>query len=363
VTTDVASELRVGVDTARPWMTTWRPVADRVELLDGLLPRLLVRAVPAAVRVVADWTPRQRRAQTRALAAILTASTTTAASPLASLGERTPGEVCEALVFALAVLAHRPCGVSFGGITFTANGVVHGAWSHPAVCLPQQRGTAGVPRTAVASVAEQLLATSTSPMGSFMDDNRTAVVLIPPRIGLDLLGAIGGLLDAALDGAVLVPGNGTDVAARVVLREDQTRADATRRLNAAQRRISRTPLTPGPEDEPAEEPDPDNPMTLNHLREHPDGGGEFGLGGADQVARALAQHLLEAFIPAMNEAGAVNYLSWDAIDSVSGGRYSLIVVKPDGLTPHEARQAAEEECRRLRALLDEHGIDPAEVIG
>lgn len=184
----------------------------------------------------------------------------------------------------------------------------------------------------------------------------TAIVHVPARIRLDLVGAIGGLLDTALGGAMLTPGNGHDIGGTVVLRDDQTQEDAIRRLKAARRRIARKPLTPAPEDEPGEEPDPDRPMTLNHVRHYPDGGIEFGIGGPAEVARALAQQLLDAFIPALAESGAPNYLSWDAVHPATGGRYSFIVVKPEGLSPHEARQKTEQECARLRALLAEHGI-------
>ncbi|ALG07647.1 hypothetical protein [Kibdelosporangium phytohabitans] len=185
------------------------------------------------------------------------------------------------------------------------------------------------------------------------DTKRTVVAHIPRGISLDLLGAVGGLLDAALGGALLMSGqHGSDGAGSVVLRDDQDQADAVRLLNAARRRIARRPLKPAPEDEPT-----DDPSTLNRISEHPDGGLEFGLGGSLDAAQEMARMMLAAFIPALRDTDAVNYLEFPATDQDTGQTYALIVVKPDGLTPHAARQRAEREADRLRALLAEHGIE------
>lgn len=81
------------------------------------------------------------------------------------------------------------------------------------------------------------------------------------------------------------------------------------------------------------------------------------LGPAEELAGAMSYQLVSVYAPAFEETGAPNYLSWDLPEEHTGARYSLIIVKPDGLTPHEARQAAEQECARLRALLAEHGIE------
>lgn len=58
--------------------------------------------------------------------------------------------------------------------------------------------------------------------------------------------------------------------------------------------------------------------------------------------------MISSFLPALRESGAPNYLSFDAYDRSDGSKYVLIIVKPDGKTPHELRQEAEAEVSRLR---------------
>lgn len=185
-------------------------------------------------------------------------------------------------------------------------------------------------------------------------EQRTTIALVPSGQSLDMVSAVGGLLDVALGGAMLAAGNGGDVAARIELRDTQSERDAVARLRAAKRRLTRDRPDMRPEDDPGEEDQP----TLQSLR-HEDGGLTFGIAG--EQARDMAHALLAAFIPAIRAWEAPNYLTFDATDRETGDRYALIVVKPDGKTPHELRGEAEAEVARLRELLAEHGV--SDVLG
>lgn len=182
---------------------------------------------------------------------------------------------------------------------------------------------------------------------------RTTIAHIPARQSIDLFSAVGSLIDAALNGALLEPGNGRDVAGTVVAVDGQTEREVVTLLRAAARRLGKRPHRTLPEDEPEHH---DDGMTVNQVRKTTDGV-EIGFGGSLEAAADMAKMLLGAFIPALAEAGAENYLSFDAVDAATGGSYNLIVVKPDGRSPHELRKAAEAEVERLRSLLDEHGIE------
>ncbi len=183
-----------------------------------------------------------------------------------------------------------------------------------------------------------------------------AIARIPAGQSIELFGAVGELLDSALGGALLVPGNGHDVAATIITRADQTQQQAAAAIRRATKAIGKAKRKQEPV---AAEPelDEEDLLTIEQMRQSVTGM-DFGLGGATTVATEMAQHLLAAFIPAFEETeGAVNYLSWDAVDLATGHRYSIIVVRPNGLTPQEARLKADKECERLRGLLAEHGID------
>lgn len=184
------------------------------------------------------------------------------------------------------------------------------------------------------------------------DRARDTIALVPSGQSLDMVSAVGGLLDVALGGAMLAAGNGGEAAARIKLRDTQTERDAVACLRAAKRRLTRERPSTLPEDDPGEDDQP----TLESLR-HEDDGLTFGIGGTQ--AQDMVQILLGAFIPALREMEAPNYLSFDATDRETGDRYAVIVVKPDGKTPHELRQAADAEVERLRGLLAEHGIEAA----
>lgn len=185
------------------------------------------------------------------------------------------------------------------------------------------------------------------------------IARIPAHQPLELFSAVGDVLDAALHGAMLVPGNGGDVAATIVARDGQTVSQVIAELrHAASVLAAAAPASATPA-EPVDDPDdPEEPTTVGQLRRDETGWTASLGGGAAQAALEMAQQMLAAFIPAFEETlNAPNYLSWDAVYQPTGQRYSLIVVRPDGLTPHEARLQAERECARLRDLLAEHGIE------
>lgn len=184
------------------------------------------------------------------------------------------------------------------------------------------------------------------------DEPRAASVVvaqIPAGQSIALFSAVGSLLDAALGGAMLAPGNGRDVAAVAQLRAGQSEQDAVVRLRAAISMLTGETLSVtdvAAELEPA--------LTVQQVSADPDDGGvTFSIGRPDDMARDMAAALLEAFIPALEHHDAVNYLEFPATDPTTGQRYAVIVVKPTGLTPHEARQQAEAEADRLRAQLAE----------
>lgn len=185
--------------------------------------------------------------------------------------------------------------------------------------------------------------------------DRTVVAQIPTGQPIDLFGAVGSLLDVALGGAYLAAGNGRDIAGSVVLPDDVTTRDAIGRLRAAARTLGRRHPKVQQEDVPAEVEDPG---TVGPITEA-EGGLTFRLGGAIDQTRELMRILLAAIIPAFEESEAPNYLEFPAVDEATGRRYVVIVVKPGGLTPHQARQRAEAEVEQLRARLAE--LEPSDV--
>jgi addiction module HigA family antidote len=187
---------------------------------------------------------------------------------------------------------------------------------------------------------------------------RTVIARIPAGQSLELSSSLTGFLGSALDSCLLSVGDSRGNAAEVVAGDGVTERDVIVALRRATRKLGKGPL---PEPIAADEPD-GGPGTLNVMRVADDGGVEFGIGSPVEHAREMARNLLAAFVPAFEATGAVNYLSWDLTHPDSGGRYSLIVVKPEGLTPHEARQQAEAEAERLRALLAEHGVAATEPV-
>lgn len=186
--------------------------------------------------------------------------------------------------------------------------------------------------------------------------DRTVIARIPAGQSLELFSTLCGFFGAALDNCLMSAGDGYGNAAEVVSGDGVTHRDIVRALEAATRKLNDGGPVASPTHANANEDEDDSSLTLNNMRATDDGV-SFGIGGAEDHAAELAKNVLAAFIPVFESTGAVNYLSWDAVLPETGGRYSLIVVKPDGLTPHEARQRAEDRADRLAALLADHGIE------
>ncbi|GHH57598.1 hypothetical protein [Lentzea cavernae] len=187
-------------------------------------------------------------------------------------------------------------------------------------------------------------------------DSPVIVARIPAGQPLDLSQAVLALFGTVLDDCHMAPGNGTDSAADIVGGEGLPVSDIVQRLRRAIRKLGKTLPRPIPEDEP-DDTLAEDPPRLNAMRAT-ETGIELGIGGATEAARALAADLLAVFIPALDEAGAENYLSWDAVNPTTGDAYSVMLVKSKGLTPHQARQRADAEAARLRELCRANGIDP-----
>lgn len=205
--------------------------------------------------------------------------------------------------------------------------------------------------TANAALRRETCMTSTEP----------AAVLVQLPVGqpITLFSALGDLLDAALDGALLAPGSHGSVNAEVRLPDGMTAHEAADRLRHAAATVRGVEYVPQPVDE--DEPE----LTTGHMRVDDDGGMSFGVGGPREVYEQAAVFLIDTFRPALDAHGAPNYLSFDAEDPRTrrddipgtGEKYALIVCRPGGQTPHELRREAEVE--RLRGLLAEHGIADA----
>jgi hypothetical protein len=175
---------------------------------------------------------------------------------------------------------------------------------------------------------------------------RVTIARIPSGQSLEMFSTLCGFFGAVLDGCQIAPGDGAGTAADVVNGEGVTERDVVVALRRATRKLAKGLPEPIAADEPHAS---DDPLTLNRMSKTEAGGVEFGIGGATEAAAEFAKHLIATFIPALEETNAVNYLSWDAVDPETRKRYSLIFVKPDGLTPHEARQQADAERDRAHA--------------
>jgi hypothetical protein len=218
------------------------------------------------------------------------------------------------------------------------------------------------------------------------------LVLIPHGMPLDLMTALGDLVDAALVGAVLGPGNGRDAAATIGLPEELDRNEAADRLRAATAairaatvraapaRVSGTGTGHGPQPELPEEAGGPAPATGSEAGDYEGGdyeGGDFGgggltlgrlgvedgllsmgIGGAEAVVTDVVKWLLAVFLPALDAQEATNYLEWqlrvpDGEDGAAGEWFTVAVCRPGGRTPHQLRVAAEAEVQRLRTELTE----------
>lgn len=185
--------------------------------------------------------------------------------------------------------------------------------------------------------------------------DRVVLARVPAGQSLDLLAALCGLFGAAVPGGLMSAGDGYGNAAELVAPDGVTTRELVRTLKRATAKLNDGKPAPAAEPPVEHDDDPADDLTLNAMR-RTETGVEFGIGGVDEQAREFAKGVIAAFIPVFETTNAVNYLSWDAL-AETGERYSLIVVKPTGLTPHEARQQAELEVERLRALLAHHGIE------
>lgn len=175
----------------------------------------------------------------------------------------------------------------------------------------------------------------------------TVLAQIPHGQPIDLFLAVGALIDAAINGAHLAQGNGTDVASTIVAHDRDTREIVTL-LRAAARRIGKRDHRTTEDDDPGAVDD----LGVGAFR-RTDTGPTVGLTGATaaESAHEMAKVFATAFIPAMDEMGAENYLSWDVLDPETGRKYWLCAGRPGGKTPHEKRQEAEAEVAALRAQL------------
>ncbi len=67
------------------------------------------------------------------------------------------------------------------------------------------------------------------------------------------------------------------------------------------------------------------------------------------LAHELAAKMTWAFRTILDaQPGAENYVEQEVVERESGDRYVFAVCKPNGLTPHQLRQRAEQEVERLR---------------
>lgn len=189
--------------------------------------------------------------------------------------------------------------------------------------------------------------------------NRVVIARLPAGQPLELAQAVIGFFGTALNDCHLSPGDGRDSSTDIVGGDNLPARDIVQRLRRASRKLGKTLPKPIPDDEP-DDTLADDPLRLNAMRAT-DTGVEFGLGGAADVVRAYMAELVVAFKAALDEMGAENYLTWDVNDRDTGETYSVVLVKPGGLTPHQARQRADAECERLRELCRANGIDPAVV--
>lgn len=175
---------------------------------------------------------------------------------------------------------------------------------------------------------------------------RVTIATIPSGQSLELLSAVLAFFDSALADAVMAPGDGAGIAARLLAKPGQDHRQVAEMLRRATvpRDTSDVPDIPTP--------DVDDPITLNSMSKTDDGGVQFGLGATGEASRWAAR-LLAVFLPAFDEMGADNYIEYEGVDRKSGKRMLLIAVKPGGKRPSELRAAAEAERDELKRKLEE----------
>lgn len=180
-------------------------------------------------------------------------------------------------------------------------------------------------------------------------DDRVTIAQVPTGQPLDLFSAICTYFGAAIDGAVIVEGDGLGIAARLLAAEGASAPEV-----AAQLRTAADSAT-GRESVTQSVSEPDDGLIVGHVQDS-DHGLTIGVGGS-QLAEEWAAHLLGIFMPAFEELAVDNYLEYEGTDRISGQRLLLTVVKPGGKRPSELRAEAEAEAARLRALLEKNGIE------
>ena len=124
--------------------------------------------------------------------------------------------------------------------------------------------------------------------------DRLVLAHIPHGQALDLVGALGGLIDAALNGAMMAPSDAS--AADIIARDGQDVREVVALLRAATRRIGKRAHRTSPDDEPEF---PDDGIGLGQLAKT-ENGVQFSLTGSTELAEEMAKHLLATFIPAMD---------------------------------------------------------------
>jgi hypothetical protein len=132
----------------------------------------LATAVPAAIGAVADWSPERRTKEADGYAdAIASGADILWADPATTKrAEISPDQVRDALVNGLAILAHRPGGVTFGGLHWHANPTTctdcHGAgtWTIPTDSTTREsRGAFFTPRALAEEIVANALGVVTQP--------------------------------------------------------------------------------------------------------------------------------------------------------------------------------------------------------
>lgn len=188
-----------------------------------------------------------------------------------------------------------------------------------------------------------------------MTTTEPAVTLVhlPAGQPIALFSALGDLLDAALQGAMLAPGTDPAVTAEVRAPDGMTAREAADQLRHAAAAVRGVEYLPQPRSD--DEPE----LTTGHMR-HDETGMSFDMGGPREVYEQAAVNLIDAFRPALDRDDAPNYVQFEAEDPrtrdgglpTTGERYALIVCRPGGKTPHQLRRDAEAEVERQRGAIE-----------
>ncbi|HEY3480866.1 MAG TPA: DNA methyltransferase [Streptomyces sp.] len=124
------------------------------------LPAFLAAAVPTALREVSTWDADRRIKEADACADVIAGGADALFAATVKRGDVSGDQAREALARGLAILACRAEGVSFAGVTWTAEGCT-GAWSLPdGVLTRQARGAYFTPR----SLAEEITSRALGPL-------------------------------------------------------------------------------------------------------------------------------------------------------------------------------------------------------